>query len=85
MEDGVGDLLDAVCRESAVPFLSTVGGKGVLREDSGCALGNVTAKGVAREVLQCGGPDHCPRDEAQGCGYEKAGSKARPPRPSGRR
>ncbi len=51
MEDGVRGLLEAVCRDSAVPFLSTTGGKGVLREDSGCVLGNVTAKGVAREVM----------------------------------
>ncbi len=52
MEDGVRVLLEAVCRDSAVPFLSTTGGKGVLREDSECALGNVAAKGVAREVLR---------------------------------
>ncbi len=51
MEDGTRDLVEAVCRTSAVPFLSTTGGKGVLREDSGCCLGNVMAKGVAREVL----------------------------------
>ena len=51
MEDGITDILEHVCRESAVPFLSTVGGKGVLREDKEYALGNVTAKGVAREAL----------------------------------
>jgi acetolactate synthase-1/2/3 large subunit len=50
--DGIRGLLEAVCRDSAVPFLSTTGGKGVLREDSGCVLGNVTAKGVAREVMR---------------------------------
>ena len=52
MEDGIRGLLEAVCRDSAVPFLNTTGGKGVLREDSGCALGNVMAKGVAREVVR---------------------------------
>ena len=85
MEDGIRGLLEAVCRDSAVPFLSTTGGKGVLREDSDCALGNVMAKGVAREVVSSGGPDHCPGDETQRCGYEKAGSKAWPPRSYRRR
>ncbi len=52
MEEGIGDLLEGVCRESAVPFLNTAGGKGALREGEGYALGSVAAKGVAREVLK---------------------------------
>ncbi len=51
MEEGIRGLLEAACRDSAIPFLSTTGGKGVLREDSGWVLGNVTTKGVAREVM----------------------------------
>ena len=47
----VGDLLDTLCRESDIPFLTSTGGKGTVREDKGYALGNVMAKGVAREVL----------------------------------
>ena len=52
MEDAIRGPLEAVCRDSGVPFLSTTGGKGVLREDGGYALGNVTAKGVSRKVLR---------------------------------
>jgi acetolactate synthase-1/2/3 large subunit len=51
-EDGIRGLLDAVCRDSAVPFLNTTGGKGVLSGDREYVLGSVAAKGVAREVLR---------------------------------
>ncbi|MGD0231766.1 MAG: thiamine pyrophosphate-binding protein [Syntrophorhabdales bacterium] len=48
----LGDILDTMCRESAIPFLTSTGGKGVVREDNGYVLGNVMAKGIAREVLR---------------------------------
>ena len=51
MEEGPRELLDALCRESAIPFLATAGGKGVLGEDGTYVFGNVAARGIAREIL----------------------------------
>lgn len=50
-EGGAGEVLDALCRESAIPFLATAGGKGVLREDGAHVFGNVAERGIAREIL----------------------------------
>ncbi len=52
MGSGAGLLLEEVCRESHIPFLSTTSGKGLMREDNGIAFGNVIAKGVAREITK---------------------------------
>lgn len=49
---GVGSDVDSLCRECAIPFLSSTSGKGVVAEDRGHAFGNVVAKGVGREVLK---------------------------------
>ena len=76
----VRESLHALCRESAVPYLFSTGGKGVLREDNDYVLGNVATKGVARKVLSAAECDHRPGNEAQGLGYEEAGSEARPSR-----
>lgn len=47
-----GLLLEELCRESHIPFLSTTSGKGLMREDNETAFGNVIAKGVAREIIR---------------------------------
>jgi thiamine pyrophosphate-dependent acetolactate synthase large subunit-like protein len=52
MEEGPREILDALCRESAIPFLATPGGKGALREDAAYVFGNVAARGIAREILR---------------------------------
>jgi acetolactate synthase-1/2/3 large subunit len=49
---GVGGRLDALCRESGIPFLSSTSGKGVVSEDREYAFGNIVGKGVAREILK---------------------------------
>jgi thiamine pyrophosphate-dependent acetolactate synthase large subunit-like protein len=51
MVEGVGRTLAALCEASSVPFLSTTSGKGVLREDSPFAFGNIMQKGVVKEML----------------------------------
>lgn len=51
MESGAGPLLERLCARSRIPLLTTVPGKGVVREDSEWVFGNVASKGVARELL----------------------------------
>lgn len=51
MEKETGLMLDNICRTSSIPFLTTTGGKGVVREDGPYAFGNVIRKGVVRDIL----------------------------------
>ncbi len=44
-------VLDGICEEMGIPFLTTTAGKGVLSEDRAWAFGNVMQKGVARDIL----------------------------------
>ena len=48
----VGDELDALCGASAIPFLATTSGKGVVSADRNYAFGNIIGKGVERQILQ---------------------------------
>ena len=43
--------LDEICRNCSIPFLTTTGGKGALREDSQYAFGNIMRKGLVRNIL----------------------------------
>jgi acetolactate synthase I/II/III large subunit len=49
---GLGKELDALCRDSAIPFLTSTSGKGVVSEDRDHAFGNIVGKGVGREILK---------------------------------
>ena len=51
MEPRLRDLLVKLCREHAIPFLTSTAGKGVLREDGPEAFGNMMRKGIVREIL----------------------------------
>jgi thiamine pyrophosphate-dependent acetolactate synthase large subunit-like protein len=51
MEQGTGLLMNNICRTSAIPFLTTTGGKGIVREDGPYAFGNVIRKGVVQDIL----------------------------------
>ncbi len=44
-------ILDKMCGEASIPFLSSTGGKGVVRGDSLFAFGNLLQKGVVRDIL----------------------------------
>jgi acetolactate synthase-1/2/3 large subunit len=52
MTDELGSSLETLCRESAIPFITTTAGKGVLREDRLETFGCIAKRGVARGVLQ---------------------------------
>jgi len=45
-------IIDSICREYAIPFLTTTGGKGIIREDSPYAFGNVIQRGVVKDILE---------------------------------
>jgi len=51
MREDLGAALEEVCIRSGIPFLTTTSGKGAVSELSGCAFGNIMAKGVAKEIL----------------------------------
>ncbi|MBA4389497.1 MAG: hypothetical protein C0399_00970 [Syntrophus sp. (in: bacteria)] len=51
MGNEAGRILDNICRTSSIPFLTTTGGKGVIREDSPYAFGNIIKKGVVQNIL----------------------------------
>ena len=51
MKKETGLILDQICRETSIPFLTTTGGKGVLREDSQYAFGNIMKKGITRDII----------------------------------
>jgi acetolactate synthase-1/2/3 large subunit len=44
-------ILDQMCGEKSIPFLTSTGGKGVVNEDSLFAFGNTVQKGVVRNIL----------------------------------
>jgi len=52
LDEGIGGQLDALCSESAIPFLTSTGGKGAVREDRGYAFGSVMARGSTKRMLQ---------------------------------
>jgi len=52
MGRGLGPSLDRVCRESAIPFLSSTSGKGVVAEEQDHVFGNIAARGVAQRILE---------------------------------
>jgi len=51
MKKEMGLILDKICRNAAIPFLTTTGGKGILREDSPYAFGNIMQKGIPRDII----------------------------------
>jgi len=44
-------LLDEMCMNSSIPFLTSTSGKGILDEDSPWCFGNIMQKGVAKEIV----------------------------------
>lgn len=52
MTEELRPLLEDLCRESAIPFLTTTAGRGVLSEDRLEAFGCVMRKGVVRQILE---------------------------------
>jgi acetolactate synthase-1/2/3 large subunit len=52
MADEMRLSLETLCRESAIPFLSTTAGKGVLSEDRPESFGCVMRKGVTKDILE---------------------------------
>lgn len=45
-------ILDSLCTDCAIPFLTTTGGKGIVREDSTYAFGNVIQRGTVKDILE---------------------------------
>jgi acetolactate synthase-1/2/3 large subunit len=52
MTEELGLSLETLCRESAIPFLTTSAGKGVLSEDRLETFGCIVKKGVVRTILE---------------------------------
>lgn len=50
MLDGIQPTIERICLGSSVPFLTTTGGKGIVREDRPYSFGNIMKKGVVREM-----------------------------------
>jgi thiamine pyrophosphate-dependent acetolactate synthase large subunit-like protein len=44
-------LLNKICGTASIPFLTSTGGKGIIREDSAFAFGNLLQKGAVRNIL----------------------------------
>jgi acetolactate synthase I/II/III large subunit len=44
-------LLDEMCKCSSIPFLTTTSGKGILDEENPWCFGNITQKGIAKEIV----------------------------------
>jgi acetolactate synthase I/II/III large subunit len=51
MKNEINLILDDICHDSSIPFLTTTGGKGVLREDSPYTFGNIMKKGITRDMI----------------------------------
>jgi thiamine pyrophosphate-dependent acetolactate synthase large subunit-like protein len=51
MKKEMGLILDKICRKTSIPFLTTTGGKGILREDSSYAFGNIMKKGITKDII----------------------------------
>jgi thiamine pyrophosphate-dependent acetolactate synthase large subunit-like protein len=52
MTEGLRAPLEALCKHSAIPFLTTTAGRGILREDQLETFGCVMRKGVVRDILE---------------------------------
>jgi thiamine pyrophosphate-dependent acetolactate synthase large subunit-like protein len=52
MKEELGLALERLCRDSAIPFLTTAAGKGVLSEDRPETFGCVMRKGVTKKILE---------------------------------
>ncbi|MCX5817369.1 MAG: thiamine pyrophosphate-binding protein [Proteobacteria bacterium] len=44
-------IIDDICRELSIPFLTTTGGKGIVNENSMYNFGNIMQKGIVKEIL----------------------------------
>jgi len=44
-------LLDEICVNSSIPFLTTTSGKGTLDEENPWCFGNIMQKGIAKEIV----------------------------------
>jgi acetolactate synthase-1/2/3 large subunit len=51
MQKEISLILDEICSDASIPFLTTTGGKGILREDSSYTFGNIMKKGITRDIL----------------------------------
>jgi thiamine pyrophosphate-dependent acetolactate synthase large subunit-like protein len=52
MNNETGAILDKICRNASIPFFTTTGGKGALREDSPYVFGNIMKKGITRDIIE---------------------------------
>jgi len=51
MLNNIQQTLERICLGASIPFLTTTGGKGIVREDSPYSFGNVMKKGVVRDMV----------------------------------
>ena len=51
MQQDYAMILDDTCRTCSIPFLTTTGGKGIIREDRPYTFGNIMKKGIARDIV----------------------------------
>ncbi|HEY3277047.1 MAG TPA: thiamine pyrophosphate-binding protein [Syntrophorhabdaceae bacterium] len=51
MREELRPLLESLCVDRSIPFLTTTAGKGVLSEYGPCAFGNIMQRGTARRIL----------------------------------
>lgn len=52
MREHTGELVTEICGRAGIPFLTSTGGKGVVSDRNLFSLGNIMAKGVAREIIE---------------------------------
>jgi len=52
MATHTGELVEDICGRAGIPFLTSTGGKGVVSDRNLFSLGNIIAKGVAREIIE---------------------------------
>ena len=51
MFDEAREILDETCGKGSIPFLTSTGGKGIVREGSASSFGNVLQKGVVGHIM----------------------------------
>ncbi len=51
MFNEVRPVLDEICTEASIPFFTSTGGKGVVREDNLYSFGNFIQKGIVRDII----------------------------------
>jgi acetolactate synthase I/II/III large subunit len=51
MKQETDPILEKICRDASIPFLTTTGGKGILRENSSYTFGNIMKKGITRDII----------------------------------